>query len=100
MANIALIIINIILILIILGLWYYFPECDKCPECKKCDPLPSLGNFLSRATVKYEQNTIGSNDSVESTPVKKRSCRLDQDSKNVFSTFFKHQCKKTPYTNF
>jgi hypothetical protein len=92
----TLVIFNCILILIIFAIYFTIEPCEECKECAKCPPLPTDGNFLEKEpapTPQVEQTT-------NPAPKRRRVCRLDQDSKNVFSTFFKHQCKKTPYKNF
>ena len=81
-------------------MWKNFPICEKCEPCKPCPELPTVGNFLEKSTARYEEKTFEQPEDTPQEKQRKRSCRLDQDSKNIFSTFFKHQCKKTPYTNF
>lgn len=63
-----------------------------CPPCKPCKQVFSLKQE-PLVMLPPEENT-----NLNLSPGKgKKSCRYDQDTKNVFSTFYKHNCGRTPY---
>jgi len=86
----------IFLLLCFIGMTIYFIitkdlKQEPCPECKPC---PSLV-----FTLKQEPLVTFAIEPIVAKATNKRSCRYDQDTKNVFSTFYKHNCRKTPYVN-
>lgn len=61
---------------------------EPCPECKPC---------TQAFTLKQEPVVAAQPISSLAPGNARKRCRYDQDTKNVFSSFHKHNCGRTPY---
>lgn len=90
------VIIFLLLCFIAMTIYFIITKDLKQEPCPACKPCPSLVFTLKQEPlVTFENKPAVAN----VTSGNKRSCRYDQDTKNVFSTFYKHNCRKTPYVN-
>jgi hypothetical protein len=72
--------------IIITSIFYKIPE-KKCPECRPCP------YFLDDYTPPQQKSLVNERP-------KREICRFNQDVKNNFSTFYKHNCGRTPYVKY
>lgn len=71
--------------IVITAVFYKIPE-KVCPECPPCQPY-FLDEYKPDVPVAV----------ATSQKPKREICRYNQDVKNNFSTFYKHNCGRTPY---